>query len=100
MRESTRDVDTKVHPHGSKWWRYRYEHAYIEAVLMVIVCVFLYFWESVARGIRWKVMQFATVEEMHVATDGGMFVKLLRCFSIETFACFDDLHGPFGCSVC
>jgi len=87
VRESTRDVDTKVHPHGSKWWRYRYEHAYIEAVLMVIVCVFLYFWESVARGIRWKVMQFATVEEMHVATDGGMFVKLLRCFSIETFAC-------------
>uniref|UniRef100_A0A7S1AM73 Uncharacterized protein n=1 Tax=Noctiluca scintillans TaxID=2966 RepID=A0A7S1AM73_NOCSC len=87
VTESTRDLDTNVHPHGRKWWRYRYEHAYIEAVLMVIVCVFLYFWESVARGIRWKVMQFATVEEMHVATDGGMFVMLLKCFSIETFAC-------------
>lgn len=48
-------LDTGVHPHGDKWWRYRYEHSYIEALIMICVALLMAFYHQVCRIVREQV---------------------------------------------
>jgi len=48
-------LDTGLHPHGKKWWRYRYEHSYIEAMLMIFVSFLMLFWSRVMHHLKHSV---------------------------------------------
>jgi hypothetical protein len=37
------DFETSIHPHGSKWWRYRYEYTLIESVVLAVAIIIFYF---------------------------------------------------------
>jgi len=46
---SATELDTGLHPHGDKWWRYRYERSYIEAMLMCFISFLMVLW-----SVFWK----------------------------------------------
>lgn len=56
LDEAVFKFQTEVHPHGYKWWRYRWEYAFVEANilnLLVFVTMFLYMllhWLTVYMG--------------------------------------------------
>jgi len=42
MSGAIKDVETKVHPNGRKWWRFRYEYTVIETIFLAIsILIFL-----------------------------------------------------------
>jgi hypothetical protein len=45
-------LDTGLHPHGSKWWRYRYEYSYIEAILMIFISFLMLIWSEIVYHFR------------------------------------------------
>jgi len=53
--KSATKLDTGLHPHGDKWWRYRYEHSYIEAVLMIFISFLMLLWSEFWRHARYYV---------------------------------------------
>lgn len=52
-------LDTGLHPHGEKWWRYRYEHSYIEAMLMIFVSFLMLFWSRVMSHLHQSVKKWS-----------------------------------------
>eukprot|EP00971_Amphidinium_carterae_P216255 4292727-Amphidinium_carterae.1 len=77
MDSGAEKLNTGVHPHGAKWWRFRYEHSFIEvlqwmlcrclcpccgvwgfmlaqALLMIWILVFMLIWEEVFTRLRIK----------------------------------------------
>jgi len=56
-------LDTGVHPHGAKWWRYRYEHAYIEALLMVFITWLMLFLGEARQFCSREGLRAVTCEE-------------------------------------
>jgi hypothetical protein len=57
--EGAKKLDTGLHPHGAKWWRYRYEHSYIEALLMVFISFLMVFWSKVFGEVRYFITKYA-----------------------------------------
>lgn len=53
--KSTTHLDTGLHPHGAKWWRYRYEHSYIEALIMVFIVILYLFWNVFNAHLKYHV---------------------------------------------
>jgi len=43
MQQATTKFETQVHPHGYKWWRYRYEYTVIESLVLALSVMVLYF---------------------------------------------------------
>lgn len=62
------ELDTSVHPNGNKWWRYRYERAYIEAVVMIFIAFLMMLYETLLRLVRLNVITQAR---------GGGLLKIL-----------------------
>jgi hypothetical protein len=50
--EGANRLDTGLHPHGSKWWRYRYEYSYIEAILMIFISFLMLLWSEIVYHFR------------------------------------------------
>lgn len=42
MDKSVEEFETKVHPHGKKWWRYRYEYTLVECLVLAFSVMLLY----------------------------------------------------------
>jgi hypothetical protein len=42
MNGATRDFDTKVHPHGAKWWRYRWQYSIVEEIYLCFLWWLVY----------------------------------------------------------
>lgn len=42
MNQAIDNFETQVHPHGTKWWRYRFEYTILESVVFAISVVVLY----------------------------------------------------------
>jgi len=40
-------LESDVHPHGLKWWRFRYEYSYVESLVMLIVTPVMILWKCV-----------------------------------------------------
>jgi len=57
------ELDTGLHPHGSKWWRHRYEHSYIEAMLMIFISCLMLFWSRVMHHVKHQVKVLALPED-------------------------------------
>lgn len=43
MKWAIRNFETKVHPHGLKWWRYRYEYTVFESFILALAWMLLHF---------------------------------------------------------
>jgi len=41
VRTETEELDSGLHPHGAKWWRFRFEHSYMEAWLMIWISILM-----------------------------------------------------------
>merc|ERR1719446_672557 len=42
MEGATENFEKSVHPHGDKWWRYRYEYTLVESLVFAFSCILLY----------------------------------------------------------
>jgi hypothetical protein len=47
-----RDFETSIHPHGCKWWRYRYQYSAAEAIVLMCIypCVWALTWLLMSCG--------------------------------------------------
>jgi len=52
---SATELDTGLHPHGDKWWRYRYERSYIEAMLMCFISFLMVLWSVFWRQAKHRI---------------------------------------------
>jgi len=48
-------LDTGLHPHGDKWWRYRYEHSHIEAIVMIFISFLMLLWCELFRFLKHRI---------------------------------------------
>jgi len=53
------ELDYGLHPHGEKWWRYRYEHAFIEAWIMIFISLLMLFWRRSVQRLKAVLDQWA-----------------------------------------
>merc|ERR1719420_2041570 len=42
MDDAMADLETRVHPHGEKWWRYRYQYSILEGFLLVPIFILVW----------------------------------------------------------
>jgi len=42
LRSATNDFETKIHPHGKKWWRYRWQYTVVEMILLCILWLIIW----------------------------------------------------------
>lgn len=92
----TTQLDTGLHPHGAKWWRYRYEHSYIEAVIMIFI-VFLYLiWNVAVRHLKDQIFLWSLppghipkskAEEIAEESHGAMYALWLHALAEQTLVC-------------
>jgi hypothetical protein len=87
-------LDTGLHPHGAKWWRYRYEHSHIEALLMVFISFLMVLWSKIFEELHLLVHGWANdgnstaaAEEVEAETHGAVLVSWLRFFGEQMFVC-------------
>jgi len=94
--KQTGQLDTELHPHGSKWWRYRYEHSFIEAVIMVFIVVLYLIWNVLTRWLKdvfneWSVPagspKKTKAEEIAEETHGAMQMLWLQCLAEQAMVC-------------
>jgi hypothetical protein len=89
-------LDTGLHPHGDKWWRYRYEHSYVEAIVMIFVSWLLLVWSEIWRRTKKYVHDISlprgelpkdefqdAFEEAH----GTIMISWIHCFADQMLVC-------------
>jgi len=54
VEQGTEELDHGVAPGGTKWWRYRYEHAFVEAILVIMISMLMLLWERCYYHLRRK----------------------------------------------
>jgi len=42
MKSAVDNFESSVHPHGNKWWRYRYEYTFVESFVVAFSVILLY----------------------------------------------------------
>lgn len=42
MDKAVHGIETKVHPTGKKWWRYRYQYSFVESIFLIPCIAFLF----------------------------------------------------------
>jgi len=45
------NFETSIHPHGTKWWRYRYEYTVLESFVLAFAIMICYFWMKLLQGV-------------------------------------------------
>jgi len=51
IHHSIKSFETEVHPHGYKWWRYRYEYTVVESIVLAFSVLVLYFTMWLLHGV-------------------------------------------------
>lgn len=51
MSGAVEKFEKDVHPHGFKWWRYRYEYTFVESLVLATCMMFLYFVMFLLHGV-------------------------------------------------
>jgi hypothetical protein len=88
-------LDTGLHPHGAKWWRYRYEHSYIEAILMIFISFLMLLWSEIIYHFRvwlnWLAVpgkKRSTAEELEEQdAHGAAYLSWLRMLTEQMCVC-------------
>lgn len=51
MKQAVDKFEEDVHPHGNKWWRYRYEYTMVESIVLASTIIVLYFVMWLLHGV-------------------------------------------------
>jgi len=51
MKQAVNNFETEVHPHGYKWWRYRYEYTVVESIVLAFSVLVLYLTMWLLHGV-------------------------------------------------
>jgi len=94
VQKGAHKLDTGVHPHGDKWWRYRYEHSYVEALLMLVITFLMSIFGAIHEYMRMKASNLAgdmVTEEERIANErlGFLYRTWLKQISIELMVCLN-----------
>jgi hypothetical protein len=54
LKAAVSDFETNVHPHGYKWWRYRYEYTVIESFVLAFSVMVLYLTMWLLHGVSFS----------------------------------------------
>jgi len=54
MRATINTFETSVHPHGHKWWRYRYEYTIVESFVVAMSLLVLYMVMYLLHGVSFN----------------------------------------------
>jgi len=90
------ELDTGLHPHGERWWRYRYEHSYIEAVLMIFISTLMLLWSEFWRRLKhyvnlWSLapgqVAMTELEELEEETHGAVYSCWLKFLADQMLVC-------------
>jgi len=93
---STNDLDTGLHPHGKKWWRYRYEHSYIEALCMIFIVILYLIWNVFVKQLKHRIHTWSLpagvlpktqTEEIAEESHGAMYVLWLHALAEQMLVC-------------
>lgn len=94
LNEKSSKMETDLHPHGAKWWRYRYEHSFVEALVMVLVTILMVLWEKVVLEVR---MHSYGVEDFESkVSQGTMVAHWIEHLALELMACTLVFLTVFG----
>lgn len=87
--EGARDAglayEADLHPHGHKWWRYRFEYSLVEAQLAILMCILALIWEGLHMILRREVEKRSTLSPFHDAGYvGTMYLSWFSHFGGES----------------
>mmetsp|Transcript_148026 Transcript_148026/g.256953 ORF Transcript_148026/g.256953 Transcript_148026/m.256953 type:complete len:920 (+) Transcript_148026:156-2915(+) len=83
VSKETETLDSGVHPNGNKWWRYRYEHSFVEALMMIFISALMLFYEKLFNWLRFEVYAKSKMR----ATIGTLYTVWLEFASLQMLAC-------------
>lgn len=83
------ELQTGLHPHGPRWWRYRYEHAFIEAFVMVLISTIM-----ALQVLFWRKMREAAYDRAGVEQPIKYIKTYMWVFWLESF------FLQLTCSLC
>eukprot|EP00927_Polykrikos_kofoidii_P052995 TRINITY_DN4708_c0_g1_i5.p1 TRINITY_DN4708_c0_g1~~TRINITY_DN4708_c0_g1_i5.p1 ORF type:complete len:859 (-),score=193.16 TRINITY_DN4708_c0_g1_i5:148-2724(-) len=86
VSKSTTKLETGVHPHGSKWWRYRYEHSFVEGIVMVIVSVLFMLWERAYKSYQLYIWSHSR-SGLDTMNESTMLLDWFECLTGEMMVC-------------
>lgn len=105
---SAQKFDTDVTPNAAKWWRFRYEYSYVEAMIMLAIVPIMVLYKFIHARIRayqrsmvkshWFSALSQEIESMHIAWFQFAVAEMFLCFCVAitiwcmfTFRLFDFL---------
>lgn len=81
-------LDAGVIVHGQKWWRFRYEHSFVESVLMIMIIILILIWRSIYLRLKfWIFAKSEAIEPVKHLGKGTMYVHWLDSFSGQMTVC-------------
>jgi hypothetical protein len=93
--KGAKKLDTGLHPHGAKWWRYRYERSYVEALIMIFISWLMLLWSVAIRTLKHKLFIWALrpgqeaeseLEALEGQTHGAVYGQWLHLLSEQMMA--------------
>jgi len=93
--EGTTKLDTGLHPHGDKWWRYRYEHSHIEALVMIFISSLMLMWSEFWRRFRHQIAVWSSPigvappedDELQADAHGAIYTIWLKSLADQMLVC-------------
>jgi len=59
MDDATFKFQTEVHPHGYKWWRFRWEYAFVEANILALLVWIMVGGYYLLDWVKWRIRKYA-----------------------------------------
>lgn len=87
VSKETETLDSGVHPNGDKWWRYRYEHSFVEAAMMIFISALMLLYEKLFNWLRHEVYYAKAPKRTNEALHGTMYTVWLEFASLQMLAC-------------
>lgn len=87
VSKQAHQLDTGVHPHGTKWWRYRFEHNYVESTMLVCIVFLMMIFEALLSWARMFVLVHSQAHLRALFTAGTMHTKWIEQLLIDLAAC-------------
>jgi len=91
VRKNTADMDTEVIPGAKKWWRYRWEYCYVEAMLLILLATLAVIWEGIYNLLRARINYLSTTSP---------FFKAAQHHNTLYFNWFMYMTGEFSVLIC
>jgi len=87
VESGTKGMDTGVHPNGEKWWRYRYEHSFVEGLLAILVSFLVMCWQCFIRTLRGWTLRKSFLSQVEVYARETLYIHWQKAFFTEMVAC-------------